>query len=1101
MSIRLALGNNTDGDFGVTHSNSPIKNSPLQVKNTIQSASFTATSLSDSDVGVAFYIQDLPTAPTGTWTVKLMENNVMVRSYDIDIAAYMDERQMIVVKWDTPFQYTSLTADYYNYELSCSSTSSANEVMQDNNDASKFAYVGFKNGSTLVNNDTLYIPLGVTTLVGSNSLTLGGAGNAIGRTDYTWQGAIRCSGIFSFDDSTDSDITINGSIVIEGSGQLGDDTEKTKEHTLNFNLVDSIILVRYAGKIKLKGIDRGADLADYVSGNQPSSTGNLFISDDIGIVTGDTIRVTASSDFDESEYIDITGGDFASGYTTSSDFVNVHTTDAKIFIVSRSININATTGMDVIFEDNSRMEDNYIQGVSFFQLDSLKIDSINLKNCAILSPENVTHGIRYEKTTGIIQDTIFILTPNMNSSTDAGLALESDMITVTGCIFNSMLVNSIENAGNSNDITNSSFIDNNTNNSGVAGNIIGKGSISFTDCLFRANQRQHIKIRDNFDIILKDCSFGTGLKADSSFNMVAELMFHIACQDCSFEDNALGVNMQSGLLGSFIKFQDCVLPGFTSDNECLTYETNGILQKCGAGLADTTNKTTGNHTYALKPNLNGVLKWSMKQYTKLDEVEVFFAYFKAVNFNAWNDTKINLYLPNETTPITLDIEKSSDWLSQIISGHYTGSSVGFSKIEIEVETDESTAVLYITDIMNGTNDITGLNLWENAQPSSIMFADAFSPMEVWGALTSIGVPDGSYGKLIVDNLDAKISDVGGMSESDLHTGLDNYTNKDDYKATTTIASNMRGTDNAITSLTGIATKADQDLILADTNELQTNQGNWATATGFATTSDIISARDNINANVDNIPTNPLLTNDTRLDNLDATISSRSIFNSTSDEVITDTASRNASKADISLLALETTSQHIKDKVDLNLDMKISDITTTIDEDDFHNNLDSYSNKDDYKATTTIASNMRGTDNAITSLTGIATSINVIDARDNINANVDNIPTNPLLTNDVRLNNIDATISSRSTFDNTSDEVITNDASRIASRANVSLLALESTLQLIKTKVDLNLDAKISDIEGMSESDLHIGLDNYTNKDDYKVNITDIPNAVWTYKRG
>jgi len=679
MSIRLAIGNNTDGDFGIAHSSSPIKNSPLQVRNTIQSASFTATSLADSDVGMAFHIQDLPSAPLGTWTVRLMENNTMVRSFVIDITKYKDERQMVSVKWDTPFQYTSLTADYYNYELSCSSTASANEVMQDDNDASKFAYIGFKNGSTLVNNDTLYIPLGVTALVGSNSLTFGGAGNAIGRNDYTWQGAIRCSGIFCFDDSSNSDITINGSILIEGSGQLGEDTEKTKEHTLNFNLVDSIILVRFTGKVKLKGVDRGTALADYVSGNQPSSTGNLFISDDIGIVPGDTIRVTASSDFNESEYIDITGGDFAGGYTTSSNFSNVHTTDAKIFIVSRNININATTGMDVVFDDDSRMEDNYIQGVSFFQLDSLVLDSIELRNCAVLSPESATHGIRYGKTSGVIQGTIFILTPNMNSSTDAGLALESDMITVTGCIFNSMLVNSIENAGNSNEVTNSSFIDNNTNNSGVSGNIIGRGTISFTDCFFRANQRQHIKIRDNFDIILKDCSFGTGLKADSSFNMVVDLMFHITCQDCSFEDNALGVNMQSGLLGSFIKFQDCVLPGFTSAEECLTYETNGILQKCGAGLADTTNKTTGNHTYALKPNLNGVLKWSMKQYTKLDEVEVFFAYFKAVNFNSWNDIKINLYLPNEDTPITLDLVKTSDWLPQIISGHYTGASVGFSQ--------------------------------------------------------------------------------------------------------------------------------------------------------------------------------------------------------------------------------------------------------------------------------------------------------------------------------------------------------------------------------------------------------------------------------------
>jgi len=46
-----------------------------------------------------------------------------------------------------------------------------------------------------------------------------------------------------------------------------------------------------------------------------------------------------------------------------------------------------------------------------------------------------------------------------------------------------------------------------------------------------------------------------------------------------------------------------------------------------------------------------------------------------------------------------------------------------------------------------------------------------------------------------------------------------------------VASNMRGTDNANTVAPNNAAIAD---ILVDTNELQTNQGDWATATGFST---------------------------------------------------------------------------------------------------------------------------------------------------------------------------------------------------------------------------------------------------------------------------
>ena len=76
----------------------------------------------------------------------------------------------------------------------------------------------------------------------------------------------------------------------------------------------------------------------------------------------------------------------------------------------------------------------------------------------------------------------------------------------------------------------------------------------------------------------------------------------------------------------------------------------------------------------------------------------------------------------------------------------------------------------------------------------------------------------------------------------------------------------RGTDGANTvtpnTIAPVDVSANVALILADTNELQGNQGDWATATGFST------------------------------------------FDHTSDTVTTDTASRDASKADTSLLATE-----------------------------------------------------------------------------------------------------------------------------------------------------------------------------------------------------
>ena len=59
-------------------------------------------------------------------------------------------------------------------------------------------------------------------------------------------------------------------------------------------------------------------------------------------------------------------------------------------------------------------------------------------------------------------------------------------------------------------------------------------------------------------------------------------------------------------------------------------------------------------------------------------------------------------------------------------------------------------------------------------------------------------------------------------------------------ATTTTNTDMRGTDGANTTAPDNASITS---ILADTNELQTNQGNWLTATGFSTSAEIAALND------------------------------------------------------------------------------------------------------------------------------------------------------------------------------------------------------------------------------------------------------------------
>jgi hypothetical protein len=92
----------------------------------------------------------------------------------------------------------------------------------------------------------------------------------------------------------------------------------------------------------------------------------------------------------------------------------------------------------------------------------------------------------------------------------------------------------------------------------------------------------------------------------------------------------------------------------------------------------------------------------------------------------------------------------------------------------------------------------------------------------WLTATGFSTFDASTDTVTTDTAsrDASKADVSGLSTFDASTDQ-------------VVASNMRGTDGANT-IAPVDVSSDVTAILADTNELQLNQGNWLTATGFNT---------------------------------------------------------------------------------------------------------------------------------------------------------------------------------------------------------------------------------------------------------------------------
>ena len=102
--------------------------------------------------------------------------------------------------------------------------------------------------------------------------------------------------------------------------------------------------------------------------------------------------------------------------------------------------------------------------------------------------------------------------------------------------------------------------------------------------------------------------------------------------------------------------------------------------------------------------------------------------------------------------------------------------------------------------------------------------------------TTFGPADELTGTLVVPdpqyvNAGVPVDDTvgtltaGGLDASALHAALDNYAGKDGWKA------NVSGlaSQGSVDTIDGIV-----DSILEDTSDLQANQGNWLTATGFST---------------------------------------------------------------------------------------------------------------------------------------------------------------------------------------------------------------------------------------------------------------------------
>ena len=281
-----------------------------------------------------------------------------------------------------------------------------------------------------------------------------------------------------------------------------------------------------------------------------------------------------------------------------------------------------------------------------------------------------------------------------------------------------------------------------------------------------------------------------------------------------------------------------------------------------------------------------------------------------------------------------------------VSGLATASSI--SALNNFDPANDDVAVVTLVGTTTTNSDMRGTDGANTTTPNTVVpdnasiaailvdTADLQANQGQWLTATGFSTFNASTDTVTTDTAsrDASKADVSSLATAASIAALNDFNAATDtvanvtLVATTTTNTDMRGTDGANTTVPNTVAPDNASIaaILVDTADLQANQGDWVTATGFATPTDVSTSQGVITTAISGLndfdPTSDVVARVTLVDTTtdltngggggDATaanqttiisaIGSLNDFDPASDTVVTDTASRNASKADVTGLA-------------------------------------------------------------------------------------------------------------------------------------------------------------------------------------------------------
>lgn len=770
------------------------------------SATFTAPNTVNAATGVVVPVAAKGTA--GTITATLQENSagwVDKASVTINITSLVASTP-VFFEFTAAYTFTSTAAGYYRIKLNTTGAAGTTSIAADSG-AANFSYLATYNSNAVptAGDDVLFISpnQGVAHVMDVDASFSFGSGTNTSVPDFrSWGNAITLAnnGGFSFPVATSRTITYKGNILHCSGGimRIGTTAAPIQTGITARMLSDQNGTSCNYGWKQLNGgvISLQAQARSYRKTTLSSGVGTAadpaIMSDPVDWSVGDEVCIVPTSNnatnYDETETRFIIMKNSSTSYVWSSTAGGAETaltythTNAPVFNLTYSIvfdttdttkawycDFNEITSVSNIDMDGVRFETTGSSTTSRTSLvfSNLSTEKFTCDDCCFYRQLG-TNGVRFGENNEVRTYTWLVFF-DCNATGNAGAAFLGSIRNkrYENCYVIDSQSRGFYCAANSASyfISCGAWACGRTTTTSGAFGFQNVAKVYLESCDIHANRSAATELSSAVDIKVAQCNLGTkGTNSSGDVYVSSDGYDTALFEDCMFGSATLISNYLNASAGTEIAFHN----HNQTDNTHFWYTNYGSGQPTGAGLSDTTVYTPGSLACRLSPESTEGQTMEFHVLARAGRVVNVFGLVKKNAAHSADEVSVDLYLPGSLTPDdTYIMPNDTNWNLFDVGALYSGTIDLYARVVITAKSATAGAYAYIDDILNGTNELTALDVWFEGKPSPVMYEELGDAAAVWAVPRTGNQTAGTFGEgvlIATDGVDADALATSAVNE-------------------------------------------------------------------------------------------------------------------------------------------------------------------------------------------------------------------------------------------------------------------------------------------------------------------------------------------------